>query len=117
LQAEPVVLGHEVALTVVGVGEALRDQFAVGQRYVVQAEIYHHGRNLAYGYMLQGGQSQYSVLSDPVLRGDDGCYLLPAPPRWLPSLAWTASTTAFTPSAREPSPARSWSTRTSAGWD
>lgn len=81
LQAEPVVLGHEVALTVVGVGEALRDQFAVGQRYVVQAEIYHHGHNLAYGYMLQGGQSQYSVLGDPVLRGDDGCYLLPAPPQ------------------------------------
>ncbi len=81
LQAEPVVLGHEVALTVVGVGEALRDQFAMGQRYVVQAEIYHHGHNLAYGYMLQGGQSQYSVLGDPVLRGDHGCYLLPAPPQ------------------------------------
>ena len=81
LQAEPVVLGHEVALTVVGVGEHLRDQFAVGQRYVVQAEIYHHGRNLSYGYMLQGGQSQYSVLGDPVLRGDHGCYLLPAPPQ------------------------------------
>lgn len=80
LQVEPVVLGHEVALTVVGVGDNLRDQFAVGQRYVVQAEIYHHGRNLAYGYMLQGGQSQYSVLGDPVLRGDHGCYLLPAPP-------------------------------------
>jgi threonine dehydrogenase-like Zn-dependent dehydrogenase len=81
LQAEPVVLGHEVALTVVGVGEALRGQFAVGQRYVVQAEIYHHGHNLAYGYMLQGGQSQYSVLGDPVLRGDHGCYLLSAPPQ------------------------------------
>jgi L-sorbose 1-phosphate reductase len=81
LQAEPVVLGHEVALTVVGVGENLREQFAVGQRYVVQAEIYHHGHNLAYGYMLQGGQSQYSVLGDPVLRGDHGCYLLPAPPQ------------------------------------
>ncbi len=81
LQTEPVVLGHEVALTVVGVGENLRTQFAVGQRYVVQAEIYHHGRNLSYGYMLQGGQSQYSVLGDPVLRGDHGCYLLPAPPQ------------------------------------
>jgi threonine dehydrogenase-like Zn-dependent dehydrogenase len=81
LQAEPVVLGHEVALTVVGVGENLRDQFAMGQRYVVQAEIYQHGHNLAYGYMLQGGQSQYSVLGDPVLRGDHGCYLLPAPPQ------------------------------------
>ena len=58
MQTQPVVLGHEVSLTVVGVGENLRDQFAVGQRYVVQAEIYLHGHNLAYGYMLQGGQSQ-----------------------------------------------------------
>ncbi len=80
LRQQPVVLGHEVALTVVGVGEALRGEFAVGQRYVVQAEIYHHGRNLAYGYMLQGGQSQYSVLGDPVLRGDGGCYLIPVAP-------------------------------------
>lgn len=80
LRQQPVVLGHEVALTVVGVGENLRGEFAVGQRYVVQAEIYHHGRNLAYGYMLQGGQSQYSVLGDPVLRGDAGCYLIPIAP-------------------------------------
>ena len=81
MQTQPVVLGHEVALTVVGVGENLRGEYAVGQRYVVQAEIYYGGRNLAYGYMLQGGQSQYSVLGDEVLRGDHGCYLLPAPPQ------------------------------------
>ena len=81
MQTQPVVLGHEVALTVVGVGENLHDEYAVGQRFVVQAEIYYRGRNLAYGYMLQGGQSQYSVLGDEVLRGDHGCYLLPAPPQ------------------------------------
>lgn len=81
MQTQPVVLGHEVALTVVGVGENLRDEYSIGQRYVVQAEVYYQGRNLAYGYMLQGGQSQYSVLGDEVLRGDHGCYLLPAPPQ------------------------------------
>ncbi|MCB0254087.1 MAG: zinc-binding dehydrogenase [Anaerolineae bacterium] len=80
LKTEPVVLGHEVALTVVGVGENLRAQYALGQRFVVQAEIYYNGHNLAYGYMLQGGQSQYSLVGDEVLRGDHGCYLLPAPP-------------------------------------
>lgn len=80
LRQDPVVLGHEVTLTVVGVGEALRDRFAVGQRFAVQAEIYYKGRNLAYGYMLQGGMSQYSVLGDEVLRGDDGCYLIPVRP-------------------------------------
>lgn len=80
MRHDPVVLGHEVTLTVVGVGEGLADRFAVGQRFVVQAEIYYRGRNLAYGYMLQGGMSQYSVLGDEVLRGDAGCYLLPVQP-------------------------------------
>ncbi len=77
LSKEPVVLGHEVTLTVVGVGEELRDQYAVGQRYAVQAEIYYHGRNLSYGYMIQGGMSQYNVLGTEVLRGDHGSYLIP----------------------------------------
>ncbi len=77
LSKEPVVLGHEVTLTVVGVGEELRDQYAVGQRYAVQAEIYYRGRNLSYGYMIQGGMSQYNVLGTEVLRGDHGSYLIP----------------------------------------
>lgn len=80
LAADPVVLGHEVTLTVVGVGESLQGHFQVGQRFAVQAEIYYKGHNLAYGYMLQGGMSQYSVLGDEVLRGDDGVYLIPVRP-------------------------------------
>ena len=77
LRRNPVILGHEVALTVVGVGENMREQFAVGQRFVVQADVWYKGRNLAYGYALQGGLSQYSVVGDEVLRGDHGSYLLP----------------------------------------
>jgi D-arabinose 1-dehydrogenase-like Zn-dependent alcohol dehydrogenase len=77
LKRNPVVLGHEVSLTVVGVGANLRDQFAAGQRFLVQADVYYKGKNLAYGYALQGGLSQYNVVGDEVLRGDHGCYLLP----------------------------------------
>lgn len=77
MHRNPVVLGHEVALTVVGVGENMREQYAVGQRFVVQADVWYKGRNLAYGYALQGGLSQYSVVGDEVLRGDHGSYLLP----------------------------------------
>jgi D-arabinose 1-dehydrogenase-like Zn-dependent alcohol dehydrogenase len=79
LQHNPVIMGHEVALTVVGVGANMnmRDQFTVGQRFVVQADVWYQGRNLAYGYALRGGLSQYNVLGDEVLRGDHGCYLLP----------------------------------------
>jgi threonine dehydrogenase-like Zn-dependent dehydrogenase len=80
LQSDPVVMGHEVALTVVGVGAKLADQFSVGQRYLVQADVYYRGQNLAYGYALQGGLSQYNVLGDEVLRGDHGCYLIPVRP-------------------------------------
>ncbi|MCL4486669.1 MAG: alcohol dehydrogenase catalytic domain-containing protein, partial [Chloroflexi bacterium] len=80
MKTEPVVLGHEVSLTVVGVGENLRDRYHIGDRFIVQAEIYYKGVNWAYGYMLQGGLSQYGVLDERVLNGDDGVYLIPVQP-------------------------------------
>lgn len=80
MKKEPVVLGHEVALTVVGVGENLRDRYRVGDRFTVQADIYYQGVNYAYGYMIQGGMSQYSVIDRRILQGDDGNYLIPVQP-------------------------------------
>ncbi|MEI6499612.1 MAG: zinc-binding dehydrogenase [Armatimonadota bacterium] len=77
LANDPIILGHEVALTIVGVGANMAAQYQVGDRFVIQAEIYHNGVNLAFGYMLPGGLEQYVKLSDEVLRGDDGCYLIP----------------------------------------
>jgi len=80
MQADPVVLGHEVTLTVVGVGENLRDQYGIGDRFIVQADIYAGGVNLAYGYMIQGGQSQYGVIDQRVLNSDDGNCLVAVQP-------------------------------------
>jgi len=80
ISKEPVVLGHEVSLTVVGVGANLADRYHVGDRFIVQAEIYYKGVNWAYGYMLQGGLSRYGVLDERVLNGDDGVYLIPVKP-------------------------------------
>ncbi len=80
MQADPVVLGHEVSMTVVGVGEDLRGQYHVGDRFIVQADIYVDGLNLAYGYEIQGGLSQYNVVDQRVLNGDDGNYLIPVQP-------------------------------------
>ena len=77
MKANPVVLGHEVALTIVGVGENLKNKFKVGERYIIQADIYVGGKTFAYGYVLQGGLSQYNVLGEEALNGDEGCYLLP----------------------------------------
>src|SRR5690606_32250878 len=60
MRTEPVVLGHEVSLTVVGVGDNLKDAYRVGDRFIVQADIYAGGTNYAYGYMIQGGMSRYN---------------------------------------------------------
>jgi threonine dehydrogenase-like Zn-dependent dehydrogenase len=80
IASDPVVLGHEVSITVVQVGSSLRAQYRPGDRFIVQAEIYKNGENLAYGYMLQGGLSEYAAITQTILNGDDGNYLLPVQP-------------------------------------
>jgi threonine dehydrogenase-like Zn-dependent dehydrogenase len=77
LHEEPVVMGHEVALTVIEVGEALKDRFARGQRFIIQPDVYYQGRNVSYGYRLDGGMAEYGLVGKEVLEGDEGCYLLP----------------------------------------
>jgi threonine dehydrogenase-like Zn-dependent dehydrogenase len=79
LRTHPAVMGHEICCTVVQVGEALRGRFHVGERYIVQADVYVNGRVQAVGYALDGGYTQYTVFGEPVLNGDAGCYLLRCP--------------------------------------
>jgi threonine dehydrogenase-like Zn-dependent dehydrogenase len=79
MRARPVVLGHEVALTVVAVGENL-NRYQPGNRFVVQADIFAGGVRYAYGYEIQGGLSQFNILDQRVLNGDGGSYLLPLEP-------------------------------------
>lgn len=77
LARDPVTLGHEVSCTVVGVGERLQDRYHVGDRFVIQADVFYRGKSLAYGYALRGGLAEYSLISREILEGDEGCYLLP----------------------------------------
>ncbi len=77
MRQNPVVLGHEVSITVVGVGQSLRERYHVGERYTIQADIFVNGVNSSYGYEIQGGLSEYTVLDQRVLNGDQGCYLIP----------------------------------------
>jgi len=79
LRTHPAVMGHEICCTVVQVGDALQGRFRVGERYIVQADVYVNGRVQAVGYALDGGYSQYTVFGEPVLNGDAGCYLLRCP--------------------------------------
>jgi threonine dehydrogenase-like Zn-dependent dehydrogenase len=80
IQSDPVVLGHEVSMTVVGVGENLRGQYKIGDRFIIQADIFVGGVGYAYGYMIQGGLSKYAVIDQRILNGDDGNYLIPVKP-------------------------------------
>ncbi|TEU10537.1 MAG: hypothetical protein E3J25_08855 [Anaerolineales bacterium] len=80
MKANPVVMGHEVVLTVLEVGEDLAGRFERGDRFIVQADIRYKGVGLAYGYALQGGLSQYNLISEEILEGDEGCYLIRVKP-------------------------------------
>jgi len=80
MQASPVVLGHEVSMTVVGVGENLRGEYCVGDRFIIQADIFVDGVGYAYGYEIQGGLSQYGVIDQRILDGDHGNYLIAVQP-------------------------------------
>lgn len=80
LAADPTVLGHEAAVTVVMAGAQWKDQFKLGQRFIIQADIYYKGLGYAFGYMIPGGMGQYCYLDERALAGDEGCYLLPVRP-------------------------------------
>jgi threonine dehydrogenase-like Zn-dependent dehydrogenase len=77
LASDPVIPGHEAVMTVVKVGDKLQDDYKIGQRFIIQADIYVNGKGFAYGYAIDGGMAQYSILDQRVLNGDEGCYLLP----------------------------------------
>lgn len=80
LKSDPIVMGHEASITIVKVGDNYRGKYHVGERFVVQADAYYKGRNLAFGYMLPGALQQYTILGPELLEGDDGCYLIPVQP-------------------------------------
>jgi len=73
---DPVVPGHEVALTVVKVGSALRGRYKPGERYTIQADIYINGVGRAYGYWFPGAFRQWQVVGPEI---HEGGYLLPVP--------------------------------------
>lgn len=77
LQKKPTRLGHEVAMTIIKVGDNLRHQYQPGQRLAMQPDIYQQGKSTAYGYTIPGGLIQYHVLGKEVLETDEGACLLP----------------------------------------
>jgi threonine dehydrogenase-like Zn-dependent dehydrogenase len=77
LANDPTRLGHEAALTVIKVGEALQDRFYPGQRMALQPDIYQQGKSTAYGYTIPGGLTQFHLIGPEVLDVDHESYVLP----------------------------------------
>lgn len=76
MQKEPVVLGHEVSMTIMGVGKNLAGKYQVGERLTLETDIVINGKTLAYGYWYQGGLSQYSVIGPEIYASDLGNNLI-----------------------------------------
>ncbi len=107
----PARLGHEAALTVIEVGERWQDQYQPGQRLGVQANVFNGGQRAIFGVNIPGAMTQYLLLDERVLAGDDGPYIFPVPDDAL-SYAdiallepWACVDVAYTPVRRlEPKP-------------
>lgn len=80
MRKEPVILGHEVSMTIMDVGENLRSQYHVGDRITLQTDIIYQGKRMAYGYLIQGGLSQFSIIDQHVLNTDQGNFVIPLEP-------------------------------------
>ncbi|HET6384132.1 MAG TPA: alcohol dehydrogenase catalytic domain-containing protein [Armatimonadota bacterium] len=80
LRRQPIILGHETAMTVVKVGANIRDAYHVGDRFIIQADVLYKGQGMAFGYLLPGGLEQYCLIGREIIEGDEGCYLLPVKP-------------------------------------
>lgn len=76
LEQEPTRIGHETSVTVMRVGERLRDRFRPGQRLAIQPDIHVDGRSTAYGYTIPGGLIEYHLIGPEVLDADDGAYVV-----------------------------------------
>ena len=91
----PAILGDEGVVSLVRVGKALRDQYRLGERYVVQPAVDHEPINhreryrdsargvskVAVGYTLAGHLAEYILIPEEVL--SSGC-LLPVPGSQVP---------------------------------
>ena len=79
LAKNPIIPGHEASLTVVGVGEKLKDQYKIGDRFVIQPDVWYGGKSIPYSFGMDGAYRQYGVMGKEILHGDEGNYLIPIP--------------------------------------
>jgi L-sorbose 1-phosphate reductase len=77
LMKDPIIPGHELSMTVVGVGKNLSDDYKVGDRYTLQPDVWVDGKNIQFCFEMYGGYRQYAKIGKEILYGDAGNYLIP----------------------------------------
>lgn len=79
LKIDPIIPGHEISMTVVGVGEKIRDKYHVGARFTLQPDVWVNGKSIPFCFGMDGGYRQYAKIGMEILEGDAGNYLIPIP--------------------------------------
>ncbi len=77
---QPTRPGHEVCFTVVSVGENLKDQFSIAERYSILPEIILNQNRQTYGFSIPGGLTQYQLIGPELLNTDQGMSILKLDP-------------------------------------
>ncbi len=79
LDKRPLTPGHEAVLTIVKAGSDIPSEYAPGNRYLIQCDIYIKGRSCAFGYGMNGAYSEYQIIDERVWKGETRSYLIPLP--------------------------------------
>lgn len=79
LQENPIVPGHELSMTVIKVGDNLKDEYKVGQRFTLQPDVWVDGKSVPFSFGMDGAYRQFAVIDHRILKGDAGNYLIPVP--------------------------------------
>jgi threonine dehydrogenase-like Zn-dependent dehydrogenase len=77
LASHPIVPGHEASITVVAVGDALQGEYHIGDRFVIQPDVWYEGKSIPYSFGMDGAFRQYAAIGREILHGDAGNYLIP----------------------------------------
>jgi len=79
LKVNPIVPGHEISFTVMGVGKNLVNEYRIGQRFTLQPDVWVEGKSVPFCFGMDGGYRQYAAIGREILHGDAGNYLIPVP--------------------------------------
>lgn len=77
LKEDPVILGHELSLTIIEVGSALESKWKAGMRVGIQPDVYMKGIRYCIGVNVEGGFQQYMILNESVFHSDHGVTIFP----------------------------------------